>query len=214
VKVVLRESVKTGVSVFVLILVGVVTTGVAHAQSRRDCSEAGPTGIGLSVGRSLTPLFELSRGTFEAIERGSIHPRPGLHLGGRVDLPIAGSWRGRVEVSGANWPLEHQTFDPVERLTLGHLEYRQILAFVGRQGGRSSACGYVLAGGGLFSLRVEEARVRRPGAALAAGVEVPISGRGALQLEAQVHMIGSGARPPMATGALAANLSVGWLYRF
>ncbi len=67
---------------------------------------------------------------------------------------------------------------------------------------------------GLFSLRVEEARVWRPGAALAAGVEVPVTGRGALQLEAQVHMIGSGARPPMATGALAANLSVGWLYRF
>ena len=149
---------------------------------------------------------------------GSIYPRPGLHLGGRVDLPIAGSWRGRVEVSGANWPVEHQTYDanfhPVERFPLGHVESRQILAFVGRQGGRSSACGYVLAGGGLFSLRVEEARVWRPGAALAAGVEVPVTGRGALQLEAQVHMIGSGARPPMATGALAANLSVGWLYRF
>lgn len=204
----LRESGKTGVSVFVLILLGVVTTGVAHAQSRGDCSAVGPTGIGLSVGRSLTPLFELSRGTFEAIERGSIQPQPGLHLGGRVDLPIAGSWRGRVEVSGANWPVTYQRF------TLGHVESRQILAFVGRQGGRSSACGYVLAGGGLFSLRVEEARVWRPGAALAAGVEVPVTGRGALQLEAQVHMIGSGARPPMATGALAANLSVGWLYRF
>jgi hypothetical protein len=51
----LRESVKTGVSVFVLILLGVVTTGVAHAQSRRDCSAAGPTGIGFSMGRSLTP---------------------------------------------------------------------------------------------------------------------------------------------------------------
>ena len=214
----LRESVKTGVSVFVLILLGVVTTGVAHAQSRRDCSAAGPTGIGLSVGRSLTPLFELSRGTFEGIERGSIHNGPALHLGGRVDLPIAGSWRGRVEVSGANWPVEDQTYDanfrPVGRFTLGHVESRQILAFVGRQGGRSSPCGYVLAGGGLFSLRVEEARILRPGAALAAGVEMPVTSRGALQLEAQVHMIGSGARPPMATGAIAMNLSVGWLYRF
>lgn len=214
----LRESVKTGVSVFVLILLGAVTTGVAHAQSRRDCSAAGPTGIGFLMGRSLTPLFELSRGTFEAIEEGSIHPRGGLHLGGRVDLPIAGSWRGRVEVSGSNWPVEHQTYDanfhPVERSTLEHVESRQILAFIGRQGGRGSACGYVLAGGGLFSLRVEEARVRRLGAALAAGVEVPVTGRGALQLEAQVHMIRTGARPPMTTGALAANLSVGWLYRF
>jgi hypothetical protein len=214
----LRESVKTGVSVFVLILLGVVTTGVAHAQSRRDCSAAGPTGIGFSMGRALTPLFELSRGTFEAIEEGSIHPRGGLHLGGRGDLPIAGPWRGRVEVSGSNWPVEHQTFDandhPVERSTLGHVESRQILAFIGRQGGRSPACGYVLAGGGLFLLRVEEARIRRLGAALAAGVEVPVTGRGALQLEAQVHMIRSGTRPPMTTGALAANLSVGWLYRF
>src|SRR5918992_3981575 len=114
----LRESVKTIVSVFVLILLGVVTTGVAHAQSSRDCSAAGPTGIGFSMGRSLTPLFELSPGTFEAIEGGSIHPRGGLHLGGRVDLPIAGSWRGRVEVSGSNWPVEHQNYDanfpPVE----------------------------------------------------------------------------------------------------
>jgi hypothetical protein len=217
-KVVLRESVKTGVSVFVLILVGGVTTGVAHAQPRRDCSAAGSTGVGLSVGRSLTPLFELSPGTFEAIERGSLHPGPGLHLGGRVDQPIAGPWRGRVEVSGSNWPVEHQIYDAnfnlVERSTLGHVESRQILAFVGRQGGRSAACGYVLAGGGLFSLRVEEARVWRPGAALAAGVEMPITGSSALQVEAQVHMIGSGAHPPMATGALAANLSVGWLHRF
>ena len=210
----LRESIKNGVSVFVFILLGLGTTGIAHAQSRRDCSEAAPAGIGLSVGRSLTPLFELSRGTFDAIERGSIHLGPGLHLGGRVDLPIAGSWRGRVEVSGANWPVERQTVHPAERLTLGHVEARQILAFIGRPVGRRSACGYVLAGGGVFSLRVEETRLRRPGAALAGGIELPVTGRGALQLEAQVHMIGSGARSPIATGALAANLSIGWLYRF
>ena len=214
----LRESVKTGVSVFVLILLGVVTTGVAHAQSRRDCSAAGPTGIGLSVGRSLTPLFELSRGTFEAIERGSIQPQPrtsprwsGRPAHRRI---LARPRRGLGSELAGGAPDYDANFHPVERFTLGHVESRQILAFVGRQGGRSSACGYVLAGGGLFSLRVEEARVRRPGAALAAGVEVPVTGRGALQLEAQVHMIGSGARPPMATGALAANLSVGWLYRF
>ena len=214
----LRESVKTGVSVFVLILLGIVTNGVAHAQSRRDCSAAGPTGIGFSIGRSLTPLFELSRGTFQANEGGSIHPRGGLHLGGRVDVPIAGSWRGRLEISGANWPVEHQTYDAsfhsVERSTLGHVESRQILGFMGRQGGRGSACGYVLAGGGSFSLGIGEARLRRWGAALAAGVEMPVTGRGALQLEAQVHMIGAGARPPLTTGALAANLSLGWLYRF
>ena len=72
VKVVLRASVKTAGSVFVLILVGVATTDVAHAQSRRDCSAAGPMGVGLSVGRSLTPLVELSRGTFEGIEGGCI----------------------------------------------------------------------------------------------------------------------------------------------
>ena len=87
----------------------------------------------------------------------------------------------------------------------GYKESRQILAFIGRQGGRAPACGYVLARGGLFSLGVEEGRLRRWGAALAAGVERPVTGRGALQLEAQVHLIGAGARPLMTTGALASN---------
>jgi hypothetical protein len=183
------------VALFVFVLPGVMTPRLAHAQSRPDCSVAGRPGIGLSAGRSLTPYVELSGPAFGGAKGASIQPRGGLHLAARLDVPIAGAWRGRLEVSGANWPVERLTYDasfqPAGRETVGRVEARQIVALVGRQGGRSPACGYVLAGGGLYSLR------------------------GALQLDAQVHVIqGAAGRPIASSGTLAASLSVGWLHRF
>jgi hypothetical protein len=44
---------------------------------------------------------------------------------------------------------------------------------------------------------------------------VPITGRGALPLDAQVHMINAAAgHPVVGTCALAANISAGWSHRF
>ena len=99
--------------------------------------------------------------------------------------------------------------------TIGHIEAREIVALMGRQGGRSASCGYVLAGGGLYSLGIQGTRVRRPGVALTAGIEMPITGRGTLQLDAQIHMISAAAgHPVVGTSALAANISIGWSHRF
>ena len=145
--------------------------------------------------------------------------RGGFHAAGRLDVPIAGPWRGRVEVSGANWPVERQRygddFQLISKDTVGEIEARQIIALIGRQGGRSSACGYVLAGAGIYSIGLEGRGVRRPGVALTAGIEVPVTGRGAVQLDAQVHMIGAATTDRIASrGALAASISVGWSHRF
>jgi len=193
-----------------------VMADVAHAQARVDCSRRISPGVGFSAGRSLTPYVELSPQLVDGRPGASVLPRGGLYLAGRLDLPIAGPWRGRVEVSGANWRLEQNRYGDDSQLiatdTVGQIEAREIVALVGRQGGRAP-CGYVLAGGGLYSLDVGRVRVRRTGVALTAGIEVPVAGRGALQLDAQVHMISAAAGHPFA-GALAANISIGWSHRF
>lgn len=201
------------------VLTLVITAAVAHAQPAGDCSRGTSRAVGFSAGRSLTPLLELSQGVVDGEPSGSIIVRGGFHAAGRLDVPIAGPWRGRVEVSGANWPVERQRygddFQLIAKDTVGEIEARQLIALIGRQGGRSPACGYVLAGGGLYSMGIGGTRVRRPGVALTAGIEVPVTGRGAVQLDAQVHMIGTATRDRVSSsGALAANISVGWSHRF
>jgi len=79
----------------------VVTPRVSHAQARVDCSRRISPSVGFSVGRSLTPSMEMAQGVVAGGPRGSAQVRGGLYLTGRVDVPIAGPWRGRVEVSGA-----------------------------------------------------------------------------------------------------------------
>jgi hypothetical protein len=193
-----------------------VTPGVAHAQARVDCSRRISPGVGFSAGRSLTPYVELSPELVDGRPGASILTRGGVYLAGRLDLPIAGPWRGRVEVSGANWRLEQNRYGDDLQLVatdpIGQIEAREIVALVGRQGGRAP-CGYVLAGGGLYSLDLGRMRVRRTGVALTGGIELPIRGRGALQLDAQVHMINAAAGRPF-RGVLAANISIGWSHRF
>ena len=191
------------------VLTLLLTAGVAHAQPPGDCSRRISRAVGFSVGRSLDPYLELSPGALDGDRSGSLSLRPGLHAAARLDLPIAGPWRARVEVSGANWPVERQDSK------VGEIEARQLVALVGRQGGRSGACGYVLAGGGLFSIGPPGSRVRRSGAALTAGMEVPVTRRGAVQLEMQLHMFNAATSDPVArAGGLAPNISVGWSQRF
>jgi hypothetical protein len=99
--------------------------------------------------------------------------------------------------------------------TVGHVEERHIAGMIGRQGGRSPVCGYVLAGGGIYSLEYKGARVRRPGVALAFGVEVPTGDHGAIQADVRLDLIDSRARYPIAsTAVLGASLSVGWSHKF
>jgi hypothetical protein len=106
-------------------------------------------------------------------------------------------------------------FQVIATDTAGHVEARQISAMVGRQGGRGPACGYVLAGGGLYSLDYQGAALRRPGVALTAGMEMPTGERGAIQMDAQLHVIDTRSRYPISSSAvLAGSISVGWSYRF
>lgn len=200
------------------VLVLVPMAAVGRAQSRGDCSMSSPPGIGLSMGRS-SPYLYLARGAVDAEETGSILVRGGIHLAGRVDVPIGGPWRTRAEGSFANWRVVRQIYGDgfelaaVERV--GHVAARQFVALIGRQGGRSPLCGYVLAGGGIYSLGYRGARVRRPGVAMTAGVELPVGDRGAIQADVQLHVIDIGKRYPLTgTEALAASISVGWSHRF
>ena len=211
----MSRSQRTLATVLTLLL----TAGVAHAQPPGDCSRRISRAVGFAVGWSLDPYLELSPGAFDGDRSGSLSLRRSLHAAARLDLPIAGPWRGRIEVSGANWPVERQHYDgdfqPISKDSVGAIEARQLVALVGRQGGRSGACGYVLAGGGLFSIGRHGSRVLRPGAALTAGMEVPVTRRGAVQLDMQLHMFNAATRDPVArNGGLAPNISVGWAHRF
>ena len=201
-------------SIFLFSLIG---AGVGQAQSRADCSEAAPPGFGVSVGRS-SPYFYLSQGVVEGDERGSVSVRSGPQLSARADLPVAGAWRARIEGAGANWRVTRETYDGFQltaRETVGHVEERHIAGMIGRQGGRSPVCGYVLAGGGIYSFDYKGALVRRPGVALAVGLEVPAGDHGAIQVDVLLDLIDSRARYPIAsTTVLGASLSVGWSHKF
>ena len=135
-----------------------------------------------------------------------------------MDLPIAGPWRARVEGAFANWSVTRHIYDDgfnETRERIGHVRARQVVALVGRQGGRSPVCAYVLAGGGIYSLGYRGASLRSPGVALTAGIEVPTGDRGAVQADVQLHAINTRARYPVSSSqALAASLTVGWSYKF
>lgn len=198
----------------VLLLAG--TAGVGYAQG--DCAMAAPRGIGATAGRS-SAYFYLTREAVPAGETGSIMVRGGSQFAGRVDLPVAGAWRARVEGAFANWRVTRQIYDGGSGQTaieeIGHVGARQVVALVGRQGGRSPVCAYVLAGGGFYALGYRGNRVRSPGAALTAGIEVPTGDRGAVQADVQLHVINTRARQPVSgEQALAASLTLGWAYKF
>jgi len=212
-----QSQIRLHLSMFLAtVLVLKVTTGMAHAQSR-DCSIA-PRGGGGAIGR-VSPYVDLSQGAVDAVPTGSILVRSGFQFAGRGDFPIAGPWRVRVEAAAANWPVVRQTYDrglqPTARETVGHVGVRQFVAMIGRQGGRSPVCGYVLAGGGIYSLGFRGATVRRPGVALTAGIELPTGDRGAVQADVQLHLIDTQGRYPIAFSQVpAASLMVGWSLQF
>lgn len=194
--------------------------GIAQAQSR-GC-HAAQRAVGIAVGRS-DPYFEPSLGSAGAGTSGSVGSvlsRGGLQFAGRADVPIAGAWRARVEGATANWRLERQIYSAdlrrvIATETAGDLDVRQIIAQVGRQGGRAPACAYVLAGGGLYSLHYQDTSFRRPGVALTAGIEFPGGPRGAVQLDVQLHLINTRSRFPIGSSVVMdGRFSAGWAYRF
>ena len=215
---ILRRGRRRNVSLcsFVL-LASLSAAGVGHAQSRADCSEATPPAFGVSVGRS-SPYFDLSQGAVEGGQGGSVSVRGGPQLSARADLPVAGPWRARIEGAAARWRVTRETYDGFQmtaKETLGHVEARQVAAMIGLQGGRSPVCGYVLAGGGIYSLDYKGAGIRTPGVALATGIEVPTGDRSAVQVDVRLDLIDSRARYPIASSTvLGASLSVGWSHKF
>jgi hypothetical protein len=194
-------------------------TGVARAQGRTDCSTLSPRGVGISFGRS-APYIELPLEAVGADDvQGSISVHSGRQLSGRLDLPVLGPWRARLEGATARWRVLEQDYSIDGRSTAsrerGHITARQMVATFGWQGGRTPACGYVLAGGGLYTLDYRAARLTRPGVALTAGVEIPAGDRSAIQAEMQLHIINTRGEPPVrASDVPAAGILIGWSYRF
>jgi hypothetical protein len=89
---------------------------------------------------------------------------------------------------------------------------RQIVASVGRAG-RALACGYVGGGGSLAQLSGHT--LLEPGFALTVGIEFPGGPRGAVQIDAQLHLINAGSRYPIGSSTVVdGRLTAGWVYRF
>jgi hypothetical protein len=201
-------------------LIPTLAAGVSYAQGRDDCRSAQPPSIGVVVGRS-SPYFDLAREVVEDLRPGTILVRGGYAIGARGDLSIAGPLRLRVEGSAARWDVERSRYDPaqnfqlIESTSVGHVAARQIGAALGLRGGRSPVCGYVLVGGGLYSVAFRDVTLRRPGVAITAGIEIPTGEHGKVQVDVQVHIIDTKSRPPVSgSAALAAALVAGWAYRF
>ena len=214
----MQSNFRRHVSVFAAVVFGLlIAPGAGQAQSYARCSTAAPLGVGVSIGKS-SPYFELSRGAVDGDEGGSVSIGGGPQLSARADLPVAGAWRARVEGAAANWRVTRQTYEGSQLTadeTVGHVKARQIAAMIGRQGGRSPVCGYVLAGGGIYSFDYKGARVRSPGVALAFGLEVPAGDHGAVQADMRLDIIDSRARYPIASSTvLGASISVGWSHKF
>ena len=203
---------------FAAALLFLVTPAVTEAQSR-GCDHPRPPAIGVAVGRS-SPYFEPSLGVGDSATPGSVLSRGAVMFAGRADLPIAGPWRARVEGAATNWQLERQTYsadlrEVVATESVGHVDVRQIVASAGRQGGRAPACGYVLAGGGLYSLNYQRTRHWSPGFALTAGIEFPAGPHGAVQVDAQLHLINAGSRYPIGSSTVVdGRFTAAWVYRF
>jgi hypothetical protein len=212
------SRIRFSASVFLAtVLAFLAAAGVGHAQTAA-CSAASPRSVGVSLGRA-SPYLDLSRGAVDAEIPGSILVRGGFQLAGRGDLPIAGPWRARVEAAAENWRVERQTYGKDFQISsvnaVGHLGVRQVTAMVGRQGGRSPVCGYVLAGGGIYALGFRGTTLRRPGVALTTGIEVPTGEHGAVAADVRLHLINTRSQYPIAsTDVLSASLSIGWSYRF
>jgi len=202
-----------------LFSIGVI--GTADAQGRADCQSPQPPSIGLAFGRSL-PGFALPAETVGAGPITTLTVRGATQVAGRADLPVVGPLRVRLEGAMAHWDVRQTLYDPnagyqvIDEASIGAMSTRHLVALVGIRTGRPGACAHVSAGGGLYSIGFRDASLRRPGFALAAGIEVPTGRHGAIQADATLHVIRIGDGYPITSFSDAPTLSllVGWAYRF
>jgi hypothetical protein len=145
----------------------------------------------------------------------------GRQLAARANLPVAGPLRLRLEAARSRWDVRRTAYDPAAGYaatsdrSIGSMSERHLVALIGMNS-RVGPCSYVAAGGGFYSIGFREMSFRSPGIALAAGMEIPTGARGAIQLDATLHVINSGNWRAITTNSqvLAINLLIGWAYRF
>lgn len=202
----------------VLIAMGVANA--ALAQGGWSCASSVPPSIGLAFGRSSPYLEGLDRQIVGLPASGSFHVDGGRALVGRVEVPVAGPLRLRIEGGTARWDVRHVTYGPppssaATDTSAGHLSVRHLAAFLGLRMGRPPVCAHVSAGAGLYSLGFGRASTLRSGAALAMGVDMPTGDRGAIQIDGELHLIGTGGSGFITSSTVPAlQLLVGWSYRF
>ncbi|MGE3889930.1 MAG: hypothetical protein AB7H81_26210 [Vicinamibacterales bacterium] len=193
--------------------------GLAEAQGRAGCASPQPPSIGIAFGRS-SPHLELARGAVELHGHGTVAVRGGAQLAGRADLSLSGPLRLRIETARARWDIRQRTYSPDDFTvtadeSVDHMSARHLVALAGLRLGRPPACAHVSAGGGVHALGFRGESVWRPGASLAAGIELPTGGHGVIQVDAMLHLIGTRDAHPIASSAVPSlNLLVGWAYRF
>jgi hypothetical protein len=176
--------------------------------------------VGLSFGRS-DPYLELQADAFRADDGGTISVRRGGELAGRLDLPLAGAFRVRLEGAGASWDVRRRLYDNsagfqlVSDESIDHLSARHATALVGVRTGRAPVCAFVGAGAGFYTIGFRGAPVRSPGFAGTAGMEIPAGPHGVIQLDATLHIFQTGTRKPIAMSAVPVlSLLAGYAYRF
>jgi hypothetical protein len=178
-----------------------------------------PPTIGAAFGRS-SPSVDLKPGVVDVPRSTSILVEGGSLFTARAELPVAGPLRLRIEGGTARWDVRQVTYDPAGRSVMtdrsaGQLSVHHLAALVGVRTGRAPACAQLSAGGGFYALGFGGASVRRPGASLAAGIEIPTGQHGAIQAEAALDLIATGGPSFIASSAVPAlNVVVGWAYRF
>jgi hypothetical protein len=191
----------------------------AAAQAQRDCRSPKPPQVGIGVGRS-SPYVELERGLVDVPESASVLVRGGAQIVGRVELPMTGALRLRIESGAANWDVRQRTYATdgtvASDTSVGKSSARQLVSLVGFSTGRAPVCAHLFAGGGVYALAFRGTSTWQPGASLAAGIDVPTGEHGVIQIDAALNVIATGMEHPIAsvTSVPVLNLIVGWSYRF
>ena len=194
--------------------------GTASAQGRSGCRSPQPPSVGVGFGASL-PYLELASNVGDVEAASSVSVRGGVQFSGRADLSVTGPLRVRLEGAAARWDVRQTLYDSdggydvISERSIDHMTARHLVALVGVRVGRAPTCAHVSAGGGLYSIGLRGASVRRGGVAIAAGMEIPTGSRGAVQIDATLHLIGTRDAPPLASTTVPAlSLLAGWAYRF
>jgi hypothetical protein len=200
-----------------IVFLAAVILCLPRPAAAQGCDGRQPVSLGVTAGRS-SPYVGLQRGSAGESPAEFLAVRAGFLAGARGELPVGGPWRARLGLSTASWQVEARTLAAGNSITsrsAGSVRTRSIEVAIGRRGGRSPVCGYVLAGGGLYILRLRDRSIRAPGAAFVAGIDIPAGGRGVFHVEVQLRAFETGSRYPFAsTTALAASLQAGWSVRF